>query len=411
MAQRHWLDVLIAPLVWIARARGWRRQTLVGASAVVLGGVGMLIGREAALWQIPNVPDPVDRRAAGQVNLADADNAMTFYRRALDRLADAGDGDRVDRERAALGLWLEGTRCPDALVIQPADLAGPSPVGRYQELFNLLGLADGEWNRRQVAGDLDGAWVILRGMIRTGLHAGRHGGSEASATSAGILGRVVNSVDRWASHPANTSVGIRRALADLKGLEAMVPPLSATLRVESFGRRAVLLQEGNHPSTPTRYRIAPDSDWSNQFPGAVWFRLFWADEPRRSLRLDSVILAGQLAHCDLPPPLDRPEFPRFGVYAITPRTPPQVATIAPATLAGLADESNLMIRQGEFERMWFNHRAALWSILRSVPVKLAVAAHRLDHPDHPARSIRDLVGPYLATPPPGRDELDGRTSF
>ena len=404
MALVHWLDVLIAPLTWLARARGRRRLALLAAYAVVLGVVGVLLAREVRFRRLPGVADPVDRRAAGHVDLADADNAMIQYRRALARLA--GPGTVADRERAALDLWLAGTSCPDALPVRPTDLTEPTSVAVDPDLSDLLELANREATRRLNSGNLDGSWAIIRGMIRTGLHAGRHGGDAATTASRELLWRVSPQVSPWATAPGNTSARLRGALADVAGLEALVPPFSETLQIESFVRRAALAREGADPSPAPLDRIAPGTKWLNQLPGVARFHRFWADEPRTSLRLDLVLLAGQLAHCDLPAPLDRPLLPRYGIYAVTSRTPPGLAAVSPATLESLVEDSNLRARRGEFAWMLSRHRAAFWVLRRQIAVELAVAADRLDHPDRPAQSVKDLVGPYLATPPPGPNQFD-----
>ncbi len=62
MARIHWLDVLIAPLTWLERTRGRRRLALLLVYGLILGVGGVLVGREAVLWRLPDCT-PVDLAA------------------------------------------------------------------------------------------------------------------------------------------------------------------------------------------------------------------------------------------------------------------------------------------------------------------------------------------------------------
>jgi len=208
MARIHWVDVLIAPLTWLERTRGRRRLALLMLYALILAVGGALIGREAVLWQLPDASEPFDLAKYSHIDLADSDNAMVLYAQAVERLVSDqtltnlpnGAGQEWDWRRAdpklrawaesnqvALDVWLKGSERPDALLVQPEQSVNSTPMNVLNALRTLAQLGTLEATRRQDLGDLEGAWTGYHAVIRSGLHAGRHGGVISAGTSAVIL--------------------------------------------------------------------------------------------------------------------------------------------------------------------------------------------------------------------------------
>ncbi len=212
----HWLDIPLAPLHWLERARGRRRVALAGLYGLILGVLGVVVRREAVLWQLPAAPEPFDLVRFGHVDLPDADNAMVLYRRAdqlrvnlpeLFRDLPAGAGlawdwrqsdprilPWIEANRPALDVWRQATARPDSLFVQPAEFTYTPSFAVFDGISRLSQLATLEATRRQAAGDLAGAWVDYRAVIRAAHHAGRHAGRSASATGAGILRKAIPSI-------------------------------------------------------------------------------------------------------------------------------------------------------------------------------------------------------------------------
>ena len=91
--------------------------------------------RATSLDGLPDVGDPFDVAAFGDVKVADDRNAFTLYRRATDLItrmpkdatndwATAGEPEKawLEANREALNLWRRGTERPDALYHPPRSL-------------------------------------------------------------------------------------------------------------------------------------------------------------------------------------------------------------------------------------------------------------------------------------------------
>ena len=432
MARIHWLDVVLAPLHWLEQARGWRRLLLLELYGLILGVGGALVSREAMIWRLPDAPEPFDLAKYGHSDLADSDNAMTFYDRAgrllaadrnrsenEDRLfmslfiksqADQWDWRRVNSEdqawlasnRAALDVWLAGTACPDALLVQPERFtATASTIGETVTRLRILAhLGALEATRRQASGDLAGAWTYYRGVIRSGLHTARHAGFDQAVAGSGILRLALPSVDGWGDDPNLPPELLRQAVADLKACRSLRTTMSDLIRVEYFVTRAELEQMTANEFT----RPWSDSpDWLNHWPLVSWVARFARNEPRLSLKVFRLITAGRLAQSDRPLG-DRPPvvFPQYQIYAVDASTPPQLAQITPQALAGWADSSNCRIVLNRNNWNQFLQATALAGAdrLDSFGLRLAERAYKLDHGGQPAKTYGDLLPIYLDALPP-----------
>ncbi len=419
----HWLDALIAPLTWVERARGRRRLALLGLYAVILGGGGVLVGREAILWQLPDAPEPVAAADDGHVDLADADNAMVPYReaerllrgdnevvRGLERLPPAGwdwatatPAARAwaEANRPALAAWLAGTRRPDCLPFQPGGATRREDNAISTHLHGEFAiLAALEARRRQAAGDLAGAWELDLARVRSGLLAGRHVGLIGQATAGMILARCPPAVAAWAGDPALTADQAHRAVRDLVACRPLVTTPVDVVRYEYVVGRARLADPLYWTNGWGGQRTDPASLWYNHVVGVPELVRFWKNEPKRSLKVFRLLTAGFLAQCDRPagtrPPLLSPE---LGIFALDSTTPPAVARIKPEDLAAWAGASGARGFVSNYS--WgVNSVAANQGRLDELLLIVTRRAFALDHEGRAAQTYGELVPAYLDTLPP-----------
>ena len=422
MARLHWLDVLISPLTWLARARGWRRLALLGLYGLILGMIGLLMQREAVLWRLPDAPEPFDLARYGHVELRDADNAMVAYAEAArvlipgDRVfqtlprgarytwdwtrADPSVQDWAESNRAAVDLWLKGTTRPDALLVQPERYTISTGLKTVSDLRTLVFLGVLEANRRQASGDLAGAWPYYRGAIRSGLHAGRHAGIQAATIGARVLSLASPAVLAWVDDPKQTREWLRAAAGDLAACRSLQSSAGDAVRVEYFASRAALAEPARW--VEWQVEVGDPRNWYYHLPGVIcWGGHFLRNEPKRSLKILRLITAGQLAQFDRPA-ADRPRVvdPRYLIYAIGPATPPSLTRIRPETLAAWAEASGC---HGVLLDMNFNlgFLSGTGNLLDELRLRVAERLYTLDHAGQFAPTYGDLMPTYIDVLPEG----------
>ena len=423
MSQVHWLDVMLAPLTWLERARGRRRLALLSLYALILSVVGVLVGREAVLWQLPDAPEPFDLARYGHVNLADSDNAMFFYKQAVGLFApgreafeglpkgagDESDWTRADPKvrawaeanRAALEVWLKGTERPDALLGQPEQLESSIPWQVVNGLGTLAQFGTLEATRRRESGDLEGAWTCHRAAIRSGLHVGRHGDVPTAYVGLNILRQAIPKAMAWVDDPRATPDSLRRAVADLAACRALMSSASDLVRMGYLHVRADL----GEPNGWHRSRLVPDHPMAllDHLPAAIWAKGFLLNEPKRSLKILRLITSGELAQCDRTSgPSALVVSPNFRIYAIDARTPPVLARIRPEDLVGWADASGLWgFGIGSKFAFCEESAQATEGLLDRLRLRVAERAFSLDHKGRSPRVYGDLFPTYLDALPTG----------
>ncbi len=430
-ARAHWLDVLLAPLTWVERAQGRWRLALVLLYALILGAIGLVAGREVVLWSLPDAPEPVDPDRYGHVDLADEDNAMVFYRQAVDLLQRPETPRRglpgwggyqgdwalaapevrawAEANGPALDLWLRGTTLPDALVDQPGRRRDVDAVVLGQQLLSLGHLGTLAATRLQEAGTLKGAWRYHRGVIRSALHATRHVGAAAATNASISLNRTAPLVRAWADHPAMTSNLLRGALADLAACRPLVPDPLAAIRVDYLGLRDLLLD----PTRWERWQF-PRGDlreWYNHVAAVEWAREFAQNEPKRSLRVLRLVYTGVLANAARPPG-ERPPLAdrRYPIYAVDAATPAPLARIRPDALVRWVDASGCRGQIPDYGRT-LGALQGIANLLDGHRLHFARRAFELDHANRAPATYADLWPAYLDALPPGiaaTDPVDPR---
>src|SRR3954469_3683048 len=88
MARPGLAELMLAPLTFAARSRGWRRRGLASLYLTIALTVGVLGWRSVSLWHLPNSPEPFDLVKYGRIEVPDADNAMVAYREVFSRVGD-----------------------------------------------------------------------------------------------------------------------------------------------------------------------------------------------------------------------------------------------------------------------------------------------------------------------------------
>jgi hypothetical protein len=297
------VDVAIAPLHWLERSRGWKRRGLIVLYALIAATAGILGWREMSLWRLPEIREPFDEAKFGAVELADADNAIPFYRAAGDRLkpadnkvyqvdpkgwrvidwsaADPAIRRWVEDSRAALEPWLLAVDRPDALLIQPREMTISTALRPSQSIRDLARLALLEGSRLEQSGDPAGAWRYYRGALRSSRHAGRYGVNIQRLIGHAVLNMARPAVKSWTEDPAVTSDMLRRAIRDVEEARAMTPPNSDMFRAEYFACREAL----DHPETWRKFdNDGPEGDamWYNHILPIARARHFLLREPERS---------------------------------------------------------------------------------------------------------------------------------
>ena len=316
---------LAAPLLWLERARGRKRTALAALYLLLVAAAGVLLWRGSRLAGVPDVGDPFDARPLRALRVPDDRNAFVLYRRAAARLQrdsvierrifngpyayPAGDARAVAflaANAAALDLWRRGTERPDALCVPLDELTFDTRMTEIQGHRDLVRLALVEASRLRGAGDLAGAWGWYRAILRGSRHVGNH---------AVIIGRLVGiaeyatargPIGTWMADPRVDAALLRRALDDVRAINAMTMPDSEPVRIEYLSVAHALghlgwLMESVLRDPPWSAGVVDHKVWYYHLPAywrAAWFL---QHEPERSRRIARLAFANWLAHCGEPP--------------------------------------------------------------------------------------------------------------
>ena len=133
------LEILLAPLRWLERSRGWRRRVLMVAYLFVGVVIGFFIWLATSLNDLPDIGDPFDVKSfIKSTEIAESDDAFVLYKKAVDRLryepavtqnwtpillairsgwtkTNPEIRSWVEANRESLNLWREGTTRPDGV--------------------------------------------------------------------------------------------------------------------------------------------------------------------------------------------------------------------------------------------------------------------------------------------------------
>src|SRR5262249_41760806 len=146
--------------------------------------------------------------------------------------APPGLRDYLDKNRAALELWREGTTRPDAIDHQPGGLAMDTALPLVQDVSLFARLGGVEGSRHEQAGAMVEAWTWHRAGLRASRHVGQHGVLIERLVGAGMLARAGERIGRWAADSRVDARLLRQALSDTLAALAMTPPLSNSLKLD-----------------------------------------------------------------------------------------------------------------------------------------------------------------------------------
>jgi hypothetical protein len=256
----------------VGRPRSARLKKWVIRALVSIGAIAFACYLALGLRSTPDIGEPFDVEAFASFTLPDAQNAITYYRRAAASYVDEdtvfASSPALKREdfwnsleatqkngwdhaipavrnwvalnRPAFGEWKHGADCGDSLELWLAD---PSKVsGLWTEWSKLHSCA-----RAQV---LDGirltaekhpaeAWEHFQTLLRAGRHLTMHATVIGTMFGIAVSDSAVQAAINWSSEPSVKSADLKRAIRDVLSIEEMRAPASDTLKIEYLGRRHI----------------------------------------------------------------------------------------------------------------------------------------------------------------------------
>ena len=420
------LDVLLAPLRWLERARGRRRLLLIVLYLIVGWFAALLIWVAASLNNLPDVGEPFDVAAfVASASVPDSENAFALYREAVGAYRDAPaarDWNRmwpamrngwatagpdfqawVLSNREALDLWRKGTERTRALA-EPLDAIRSLEDGLDRKLSMLTEAAILEGARREAEGDcaaaLDWYLAALRACVHYSTNSRLQWRNLAVMLEDSLQARMV----AWSRDPATDAALLKRAVRAVAEIDAATPPVSGNLKAEYLAVNHAL---DDLPRLARRLDGLGGSTYSYAEMGR-WHHVYWfvRREPERSRRVAKLFFANWLAYADVPS-IQRPALianaargPAWGVYVPAPG----------ASRAARAMEPRLMFA-------WLESTAMLWRFLPMYPylnpasaereqqlrgvlqLLIAEEAYRRDHAGQDPPSSEALVPEYLPALP------------
>jgi hypothetical protein len=415
--------VALAPLVWLERARGWRRRALLLVYAVVGVGLGACAWRSVTLSGLPDVGDPPDLGALRSLDVPDDRNAFVLYRQAAEKVearAITGDFGRlwniirggwakagpdahawVEANREALALWRRGTERPDALAVPLSRRVPFEERKAVETLPTLAEVALLEGARLEEAGDLAGAWGWYNAVLRASRHLGMHGGWRDRMTSAWMLDLAKERVIPWGESAKGDAQLLRRALRDVAALEAMTPPASMALKVDHL----TMLNGLEDPDRLMRgyERLTTGGGTYEAMPRAYQALWFLRNEPERSRRVARLLLANRLAYCDRPADRRPKRVDRYvlgntsfdlDAFVAGPDAPPGAHRLSAADLARWFDSTTFLWRFSGSYRFLAESCDGDRTGRETLLMILAERCYEREH-GAPPPSPEALVGPYL----------------
>ena len=350
------LAILMAPAVWLERARGRWRLLLLLVYLVIGAAVLGALYWEAQLRGLPDIGDPFDPRAADRETVPDEENAFVLYREAVAALQPQGEPAPVSPQqsagpidwetaddawrrwlaenREALELWRRGAERPDAMpIIDDPGSGGTIPdYDTINRLWELSALGRLEASRLASEGDMAGARPWLLAALRSSRHLAIRGGWYQSSIGGRQLSNASTAFGDWAIDPRTPTSELRAALDDVRGALAITPSSRDLLRHLYGG----LMRELDDPES-IAYAfadVAPEETWYLRPRWVSGSYLLATRDRERSRRVIRLTVANWLAYVDTPPAA-RPEFvgsDNVGVYRVGPEAPLDARLLSPEEL-------------------------------------------------------------------------------
>jgi hypothetical protein len=381
--------------------------------------------RATSLDGLPDIGEPFDVEAFCRP-IPDESNAFVLYREAFEKLgkepqssdfvwelADEAQKKWLAENREALAIWRRGTERPDALYIPPRTLnfATLLPVVQGQRSFARLAVLEG--TRLEAEGNFEGALDCYLAVLRASRHTGRRGVAIGRLVGIAMHAIVSKRLTSLAERPEVGASTIRRALEAAVAVDAMTPASSDLIKCEYLS--FVNSIEMPFFDDPAKILNPVPSMWKGPI-GRAYFRMarVFKKEPERSRRVYRLIVANQLAYCDLPsarrpPKVSRaPTLPTKGPTWDLLRDLYEVDETAPAPARALpAEDLARWYTSTIYAEICLPNLGGIDKALareRGVQASLLIAlANQLYLKEHgkAAETVEELVGPYLKTLPAG----------
>ena len=371
------LEIVLAPLRWLERSRGWRRRLLMFAYLCVGVVIGFFVWWATSLNDLPDVGDPFDVEAfVKSSRMPDSENAFSLYGKAVERFHDEpvvtqnwnlmwtsirGGWAKTDPQtrswvaanREALDLWREGTTRTDGIA---EDL---TRIHAYQDnnqnpIVSLTFAAIFEGCRLESEGDRAAAMDWYLAVGRACRHYSTKSRLEWRSLANSLESPMRDRIVAMALDPKTDATLLKRAIASIQDLDARIPPIGDNLKVNYLA----LMHSLEDLPKLTR---ALDHIGNSTYPYSEWrrgHRVFWfvKREPDRSRRIVRLFFANWLAFCELPTAA-RPKmignaetYPIWGYYQASPGDPPAARAIEPTKLFA-----------------WLGSTTSLWRFLTTYP--------------------------------------------
>ena len=385
----------------------------------------LITWRTTSLDGLPDIGEPFDVEAFCRP-IPDESNAFVLYKEAFGRLGkEPGSPDFVWETadepqkkwlaecREAMAIWRRGTDRLDALYISPRtmNLTTLLPVVQGMRSFARLALLEG--TRLEAGGDFEGALDWYLAVLRASRHLGQRGFAIERLVGIATHAMASRRITALAERPEVGPATIRRALDAAVAVDARTPANSDLLKCEYLSFiNTIGLPEFEDPSAI----ISPAPEiWKGPL-GRASFRItrLFKKEPERSRRVFRLIVANQLAYCDLPaarrppkvapaptPALKNPATTLLSeLYAVN-ATAPASARALPAEDLARWHASTIYAEMflpalDSIEKALARERGVQASLL----IALANQLHAREH-GKPPETVEELVGPYLKALPEG----------
>lgn len=371
-------NIMLAPLHWVERTRGWRRRLLVLSYLIFGTFASLLIWRAASLRDLPDVGDPFDVEAfLASCRVPEKDDAFVLYRRAMEAhtmtysagtavyLPVPSSWDKVNDQarvwltnnRKSLDLFREGSTRPLAIPQDTAtlglfDRADAPILGRIALEAILEGM------RLEAEGDVASAFEWYLAVIRAADHMRIKSRLEWRQLAIWIEGESLKRIALASRNPSTDAKLVRDAIRLLQETNAKTHPVSDNLKAEYLAIAHALV-------SPAKMFQDAENVANLEYSYAVFeksLRFYWfmKREPERSQRVARLIFANWLAQCDLP--LARrskrignsERYPVWQMYAADESLPEASRAIAPEKLFPWLESTALLWRFMPHYPMYFN---------------------------------------------------------
>jgi hypothetical protein len=422
------VSVLLAPAAWLERARGRKRLALGFFYALIIVGCGVLLWRQSRLLGLPKIADPFDTRPLLALAVPEDENAFVLYREAkaksrrsegIERRifntpyawparTDTEALDYLAHNADALELWRRGSERPDALYIPIGKLSFDVSFSLLMDHRHFTRMALVTASKAKADGDMAGAWIWYRTILRGSRLIGRHTIVIASIVGTAEYTAARPHISTWAADPRVDAKLLRRALDDLLAINALTAPNSEPIQVEYISSMRALKEHERmlkyFLDDPWSMNFIDKTFWFNNLE-AVWrARWFVQHEPERARRIFRLTFANWLSQCEKPPsaraPMIGTKRNQRLVYD-TPFVTPEARGVLPAALVEQIESSQvasaLLMGIGGFDRSFDRDRTQRAGLVLELARQLYARDHNGKLPD----SDDVLVGPYLKRLPEG----------